>query len=199
MKTLKQLIESLKAPAIQPRPLADPIREAYFRGEILNVGDIVECADVLFVILHRGANHLVLENDAGETVRKFPQELEPLTFVAEDQYGADYVYSQTKNKDGSRRKNHIKRIEFANSGLITKSKRIVNDTHRVGKPLTLKPEPIRNPYKNLVRDEGDRRSLKSFVRKLDKVTHPTPVKQQKRVKSTDTVGGVPKDDKDKDK
>jgi len=190
MKTLRQLLDDLQPQPVASVPQPDPIREQYFQGKIFNVGDIVECNGTLYEIVYRGTNHLVLEDEAGNTVRKFPQELK-IVQVNEDQYGADYVYSQTKNKDGSRRKNHIKRIEFANSGMITKSKRIVRDTHRVGKPLTLKPEPIRNPYKNLIKDDGDRRSLKSFVRKLDKTVHPIPPKHHKRVNSDSTSGGAP--------
>jgi hypothetical protein len=190
MKTLKQLLEDLQPHPVATVPTTDPIREQYFQGKIFNIGDIVESAGILYKIVYRGTNHLVLENEAGDTVRKFPQELS-IVQVNEDQYGADYVYSQTKNKDGSRRKNHIKRIEFANSGMITKSKRIVKDTHRVGKPLTLKPDPVSNPYKNLIKNDDDRRSLKSFVRKLDKTVHPIPPKHHKRVNSGETTGGAP--------
>lgn len=195
MKTLKQLREDLIKGADLRSKVIDPIREQYFRGEIFNVGDLVECAGVVYQIEHRGTNHLVLIDEDGNTVRKFPQELSPIN---EDQYGADYVYSETKNKDGSRRKNHIKRIEFANSGMITKSKRVVDTTKRVQKPLTLKPAPISNPYKKQMKDDDNRRSLKSFVRKLEKAAHP----ERKKPKNTGVdprkvTGGAPQDDKEK--
>lgn len=194
MKTYRQLIEDLTLAVPEQPPVVESVREQYFQGKIFNLGDIVECAGIEYKILFRGTNHLVLENEEGETVRKFPQEL-TIVRVNEDQYGADFTYSQTKNKDGSRRRNHIKRIEFANSGLITKSKRIVNDTHRVGKPLTLKPEAVKNPYKNLIKDDGDRRNLKDFVRKLDKTVHPVTVRNKaKRVNSGDTTGDSTKAD-----
>jgi hypothetical protein len=189
MKTLKQLQVDLEKDRDLQARLIDPIREAFFRGEIFNVGDLVESAGVVWRIQFRGTNHLVLEDAEGNTCRKFPHDLTPIN---EDQYNADFVYSQTLNKDGSRRKNHNHRIEFSNSGIITKSKRVVQDTHRVGQPLLLKPNPIRNPYKNLVKDPDNRRSLKQFVRKLEKAAHPDKVgKKGKRVKSTETVGGAP--------
>jgi hypothetical protein len=197
MKTLKQLQADLaKDQDLQSRRI-DPIREAFFRGEIFNVGDLVESDGVVFRIQHRGTNHLVLEAEDGSTVRKFPQDCKPLN---EDQYGADYVYSQTKNKDGSRRKNHIHRIEFSNSGIITKAKRVVDDTHRMGMPLTLEPKKVRNPYKNLIKDPDARRNLKQFVRQLEKAAHPKPVRKKlkgPRVDARKVVGGPP-EDKEKD-
>lgn len=193
MKTLKQLRDDLaKDQDLQSR-LIDPIREAFFRGEIFKVGELVESAGSIYRIQHRGTNHLILEAEDGSTIRKFPQDCKPLS---EDQYGADYTYSQTKNKDGSRRKNHIHRIEFSNSGIITKAKRVVDDTHRVGQPLTLDPEKIRNPYKNLIKDPDARRNLKQFVRKLEHAAHPkkTPHRKGPRVDARAVVGGPPEDD-----
>ncbi len=185
MKTLRQLLETL-TPKVE-QPVEESIREQYFQGKIFNIDEIVESEGARYKIVYRGTNHLVLEDIEGNTVRKFPQELT----LSEDQYGADFTYSQTKNKDGSRRKNHIHRIEFSNSGLITKSKRVVSDTARVGKPLILKPEPIRNPYKNLIKDDGDRRTFKSFVRKLDTTAHPATTKKNKKVDAGSTTGAAP--------
>lgn len=181
MKTFQQFREYLLEARKAVEQVVESVREQFYQGKIFNVGDIVEADDgAIYEITFRGANHLVLLGvETGESVRKFPDQLTP---ISEDQYGADFIYSQTKNKDGSRRKNHINRIEFSNSSMITKSKRIVTDTKRVQKPLTLKPEPIRNPYKNLIPDDNDRRSMKSFVRKLEKTAHPIPPKHHKSKK-----------------
>lgn len=52
------------------------LREKYFAGEIFNVGEIVECAGVVYEIVKRGSNHLLLQDEAGNKISKFPHELE---------------------------------------------------------------------------------------------------------------------------
>jgi hypothetical protein len=52
------------------------LREKYFAGEIFNVGEIVECAGTVYEIVKRGSNHLLLQDETGNKVSKFPHELE---------------------------------------------------------------------------------------------------------------------------
>ena len=49
----------------------DDLREQYFRGEIFNVGQIVESDGVQYEIVKRGSNHLLLKNESGELVSKW--------------------------------------------------------------------------------------------------------------------------------
>jgi phosphopantetheine adenylyltransferase len=49
----------------------DDLREQYFRGEIFNVGDIVESADDVYAIVKRGANHLLVQGTDGQMVSKW--------------------------------------------------------------------------------------------------------------------------------
>ena len=49
----------------------DDLREQYFRGEIFNVGDIVESADEVFTIVKRGSNHLLVQGTNGLLVSKW--------------------------------------------------------------------------------------------------------------------------------
>ena len=51
------------------------LREQYFRGEIFNVGDIVECAGTEYEIVKRGSNHLLLKCSEGKLVSKWLQEV----------------------------------------------------------------------------------------------------------------------------
>jgi nicotinic acid mononucleotide adenylyltransferase len=53
----------------------DDLREQYFRGEIFNIGDIVECADVSYEIVKRGSNHLLLKEESGKLVSKWIQDV----------------------------------------------------------------------------------------------------------------------------
>ena len=47
------------------------IREQYLRGDIFNVGDIVESNDILYRILNRGTNYLFLEDQNGFKTKKW--------------------------------------------------------------------------------------------------------------------------------
>lgn len=49
----------------------DKLREQYFRGEIFNVGQLVESEGQQFEIIKRGSNHLLLKNQSGELVSKW--------------------------------------------------------------------------------------------------------------------------------
>lgn len=49
----------------------DDLREQYFRGEIFNIGDIVESADEVFTIVKRGSNHLLVQGTDGLLVSKW--------------------------------------------------------------------------------------------------------------------------------
>jgi hypothetical protein len=51
------------------------LREQYFRKEIFNVGDIVESEGTQYEIVKRGANHLLLQEESGELVSKWIQDV----------------------------------------------------------------------------------------------------------------------------
>lgn len=53
----------------------DELREKYFAGEIFNVGDIVESENILYKIVKRGSNHLLVQDEAGNLVGKWPKDL----------------------------------------------------------------------------------------------------------------------------
>lgn len=54
----------------------DDLREQYFRGEIFNIGDIVESAGVKYEIVKRGSNHLLLKQQSGKLVSKWIQDVQ---------------------------------------------------------------------------------------------------------------------------
>ena len=49
----------------------DELREQYFRGEIFNVGDLVESEEQVYEIVKRGSNHLLLRNEEDKLVTKW--------------------------------------------------------------------------------------------------------------------------------
>jgi hypothetical protein len=53
----------------------DKLREQYFKGEIFNVGDIVESNGEKFEIVKRGSNHLLLKEESGNLVSKWIQDV----------------------------------------------------------------------------------------------------------------------------
>jgi phosphopantetheine adenylyltransferase len=54
----------------------DDVREKYFAGEIFHVGDIVESQGEVYQIVKRGSNHLLVEDQQGNKISKFPQDLQ---------------------------------------------------------------------------------------------------------------------------
>ena len=52
------------------------VREKYFANEIFHVDDIVESNGCVLKIIKRGSNHLLVENELGEKISKFPQDLQ---------------------------------------------------------------------------------------------------------------------------
>ena len=51
------------------------LREQYFRGEIFNIGDIVEANGQSYEIVKRGSNHLLLKEQSGKLVSKWLQDV----------------------------------------------------------------------------------------------------------------------------
>ena len=55
----------------------DKLREEYFRGDVFNVGDIVESDGVKYTIAKRGSNHLLLKESSGALVSKWIHDVQP--------------------------------------------------------------------------------------------------------------------------
>jgi hypothetical protein len=58
----------------------DDLREQYFRGEIFNIGDVVESSGKNYTIVKRGANHLLLKETTGNLVSKWIQDVTPTAY-----------------------------------------------------------------------------------------------------------------------
>jgi phosphopantetheine adenylyltransferase len=53
----------------------DELREKYFAGDIFNIDDIVESNNIKYKIVKRGSNHLLVQDEAGNLVGKWPKDL----------------------------------------------------------------------------------------------------------------------------
>ena len=73
----------------------DELREQYFRGEIFNVGDIVECADKEYEIVKRGSNHLLLKCSEGKLVSKWIQEVKQVKKQIKSKNGNEVLPAET--------------------------------------------------------------------------------------------------------
>lgn len=60
----------------QIKLVKDTLREEYFQGKIFNEGDIVESNGLVYQIVKRGSNHLLLQNESGEKVTKWIQDVQ---------------------------------------------------------------------------------------------------------------------------
>ena len=58
----------------------DELREKYFRGEIFNVGELVESDGEQYEIVKRGSNHLLLKDSQDKLVSKWIQEVRQKSF-----------------------------------------------------------------------------------------------------------------------
>lgn len=56
----------------------DEIREQYFKGSIFKEGDIVESNNILYAIIKRGSNHLLLEDSDGNKISKWIKDVKPI-------------------------------------------------------------------------------------------------------------------------
>jgi nicotinic acid mononucleotide adenylyltransferase len=65
-------LESIKE---QINLVKNDLREQYFRGEIFNIGDLVEANGQSYEIVKRGSNHLLLKEESGKLVSKWLQDV----------------------------------------------------------------------------------------------------------------------------
>lgn len=65
---LEIIKEQIKLPA-------DPLRESYFKGEIYNVGELVESAGKQYEIIKRGTNYLLVKGQDGKVESKWIHEV----------------------------------------------------------------------------------------------------------------------------
>jgi len=84
----------------------DTLREKYFKGEIYQIGDLVESAGQQYEIMDRGSNYLVLVNNKGDLSRKWVKDVTLVEAVKKATGGLKkacwkgYTAIGTKKKNG---------------------------------------------------------------------------------------------------
>ena len=77
----------------------DKLREKYFKGEIFNIGDIVESNGQLYQIVKRGSNHLLLKEQSGELVSKWIHDVKQVKEAVIQPNGTDKVEPNAPESD----------------------------------------------------------------------------------------------------
>ena len=118
----------------------DTVREQYFRGEIFNVGDIVECSGEKLAVVKRGSNHLLLKEASGKLVSKWIQDVTP---TEEKEMNEDLTDKTLKTND----KIKVARVIATMLGVdkveaTANAELLVNTALRRIKSKTLNPEAL---------------------------------------------------------
>jgi hypothetical protein len=118
----------------------DTVREQYFRGEIFNVGDIVECNGGKLAVVKRGSNHLLLKEDSGKLVSKWIQDVTP---TEEKEMNEDLTDKTLKTNDKIKVARVIATMLGVDKAETTSNPELlVNTALRRIKSKTLNPEAL---------------------------------------------------------
>lgn len=118
----------------------DTVREQYFRGEIFNVGDIVECNGEKLAVVKRGSNHLLLKEDSGKLVSKWIQDVTP---TEEKEMNEDLTDKTLKTNDKIKVARVIATMLGVDKAETTANPELlVNTALRRIKSKTLNPEAL---------------------------------------------------------
>jgi len=118
----------------------DTVREQYFRGEIFNVGDIVECSGEKLAVVKRGSNHLLLKEASGKLVSKWIQDVIP---TEEKEMNEDLTDKTLKTNDKIKVARVIATMLGVDKAETTSNPELlVNTALRRIKSKTLNPEAL---------------------------------------------------------
>ena len=94
----------------------DQLREQYFRGEIFNVGQMVESSGTHYEIVKRGSNHLLLKDQTGELVSKWITDVKEITEGVVQPNGTDKIDTNSPEAAGN---NQVQKPKGKVKGFIT--------------------------------------------------------------------------------
>jgi hypothetical protein len=98
-----------------------PLREQFIRGDVLNIGQLVEDHNGKYQILDRGTNYLICANDSGRIVKKFLLEVKSISEIAAVDTITCFKGYQSNIKDPIAEECFISLIDKYNSGDIVDS------------------------------------------------------------------------------
>ena len=94
----------------------DKLREKYFRGEIFNVGQLVESSGQHYEIVKRGSNHLLLKDQAGELVSKWITDVKQISEAVIQPNGTDKIDANAPESAGN---NQVQKPKGKVKGFLT--------------------------------------------------------------------------------
>jgi hypothetical protein len=94
----------------------DKLREKYFRGEIFNVGQLVESSGQQYEIVKRGSNHLLLKDQSGELVSKWITDVKEITEAVIQPNGTDKIDTNSPEAAGN---NQVQKPKGKVKGFLT--------------------------------------------------------------------------------
>jgi hypothetical protein len=94
----------------------DKLREKYFRGEIFNIGELVESSGQHYEIVKRGSNHLLLKDQAGELVSKWITDVKEIKEGAIQPNGTDKIDTNSPEAAGN---NQVQKPKGKVKGFLT--------------------------------------------------------------------------------
>jgi hypothetical protein len=94
----------------------DKLREKYFRGEIFNIGELVESSGQHYEIIKRGSNHLLLKDQAGELVSKWITDVKEIKEGVIQPNGTDQIQTNSPESAGN---NQVQKPKGKVKGFLT--------------------------------------------------------------------------------
>ncbi len=94
----------------------DKLREKYFRGEVFNVGELVESDGQQYEIIKRGSNHLLLKDQNGELVSKWISDVKEVKEGVIQPNGTDKIDTNSPQAAGN---NQIQKPKGKVKGFLT--------------------------------------------------------------------------------
>ena len=94
----------------------DKLREQYFRGEIFNVGELVECEQQQYEIIKRGSNHLLLKDQNGQLVSKWISDVTQVQEGVIQPNGTDKIETNSPEAAGN---NQVQKPKGKVKGFLT--------------------------------------------------------------------------------
>jgi hypothetical protein len=94
----------------------DKLREKYFRGEIFNIGQLVESSGQHYEIIKRGSNHLLLKDQTGELVSKWITDVTEISEGTVQPSGTDLIQTNSPEAAGN---NKVQKPQGKVKGFLT--------------------------------------------------------------------------------
>ncbi len=94
----------------------DKLREKYFRGEVFNVGELVESDGQQYEIVKRGSNHLLLKDQDGELISKWISDVKEVKEGVIQPNGTDKIDTNSPQAAGN---NQIQKPKGKVKGFLT--------------------------------------------------------------------------------